>query len=645
MTLEGTIENTMAEEKKYFRNTLGEFVYLRTYAKWLEDKGRRETWPETVDRYMDFMKENLGNKISSVEYNSIREAILHQEVMPSMRLMQFAGRAARKTNVCAYNCSFVAPSTFQDFGEMIYILMCGTGVGFSVEHHNVEALPQIRKQGGIKLPVYQVDDSREGWADAFVHGMKTWYSGKDVDFDFSNLRPAGARLYTMGGKSSGPDPLIDLLKFTKEKILSRQGRRLKPIDVHDICCKIGEIVVSGGVRRSALLSLSDLDDIEMREAKSGAFYNHSPHRSMANNSVAYKTKPSQQELMEEWLALVKSGSGERGLFNREGLSRHLPKRRKELLGDRVENVGTNPCGEILLQPKSFCNLTEIVARAEDTEESLLKKARIATILGTYQATLTNFSYLSRDWEQNCKEERLLGVSITGQWDSHVVREETILRKLKEEVLKINREYSKRFGINPSTCTTCTKPSGTVSQMVDSASGIHPRYAPYYIRRIRISTTDDLFKMLKEQGMKFHPEVGQTLENMTTAVLEFPVKAPDGAVFKDQITALEQLEYWKKVKTNYTEHNPSVTIYVGDDEWFQVGNWVSDNWDIIGGVSFLPRTNHVYKLAPYEEITKEKYEELVTGFPKISFGELVKYEKEDGTEVKKELACSSGVCEL
>lgn len=639
------VRKLTTESKKYFRNPLGEFVYFRTYARWIEGEGRRETWIETVDRYVDFMKENLGNNLKESEYEDIRRAILHQEALPSMRLLQFAGSAARKTNVCAYNCSFIAPSTFQDFGEIMYISMCGTGVGFSVESKNVQQLPQIKPQSGKILPVHVISDTKEGWADALVFGMKTWFEGSDVSFDYSQLRPAGARLKTMGGRSSGPEPLRALLDFARAKILKRQGRRLTNLDAHDIICKIGDIVVSGGVRRSALISLSDLDDQEMRDAKKGQFYLTEPQRSIANNSAVYETKPTNVEFMDEWVALMKSGTGERGIFNRGSLSQMLPKRRLDILKGYIGDLGTNPCGEIILQSKQFCNLSEVVARREDTEETLLGKVRIATILGTYQSSLTQFGYLSKEWEVHCKQERLLGVSISGQWDCPVVRKGSILKELKEEAIRVNRLYAKRFGINASSCITCVKPSGTLSQTVDCSSGMHPRYAPYYIRRIRISATDPLFKMLKDQGVPYHPEVGQSLENANTYVLEFPVKAPKGSVFKDDVSAIEQLEYWKIVKLNYTEHNPSVTIYVGEDEWIEVANWLYKNWELLGGLSFLPRSNHVYQLAPYEEIDEDRYEELAKRFKTIDFSKIVTYEREDETEAKRELACVGGTCEI
>lgn len=639
------VKRLTKEGKKYFKNTLAEFVYYRTYARWLDEKGRRETWIETVDRYMDFMKENVGKKLSAQEYKEIREGILNHESMPSMRLLQFAGEPARKTNVCAYNCSFIAPSKLQDFGEIMYILMCGSGVGFSVQSQNVQALPQIKMQMGEKLKTHIILDSKEGWADALVLGIKTWFDGKDIDFDYSQLRPAGARLKTMGGRSSGPEPLRQVINFSREKILKRQGRRLTNLDVHDIVCKIGEVVVSGGVRRSALISLSDLDDSEMRDAKKGQFYTNEPQRMMANNSAVYLHKPDNVEFLDEWIALMKSGSGERGIFNQGGLAKTLPQRRMELLKGDTTGLGTNPCGEIILQSKQFCNLSEVVARSEDTEKTLLRKIRIATILGTYQSTLVKFQYLSPEWAENCKKERLLGVSITGQWDSPEMRKASVLKKLREEVVRVNKVYAKKFGVDPSSCTTAVKPSGTLSQMVDSSSGMHPRHAEYYIRRVRISATDPLFRMLKDQGVPFYPEVGQAMESANTYVLEFPVKAPKNAIFKDDITALEQLEHWKLVKENYTEHNPSVTISVGDREWIQVADWLYGNWDIVGGLSFLPRSDSVYQLAPYEEIDKKKYEELSKRLTEIDFSKIVVYEMEDKTEIAKELACVAGVCEI
>ena len=646
------------ESKKYFSgNALGEFVYLRTYAKWIPEKGRREMWIETVDRYVNFMRENLGDKLTEKEYADVRMGILKQEVMPSMRLMQFAGEAARRCNTCAYNCTFTAPTKLEDFAEIMYLSMQGCGVGFAVESHNVEQLPQIKKQTGQKLPTHIIVDSKEGWCDALTLGMKTWYDGKDILFDSSQVRPAGARLKTMGGKASGPEPLRSLLAFTRERIFSRAGRRLRAIDAHDIICKIGECVVAGGVRRTAMISLSDLDDVEMRDAKRGQFYMTDPHRSVANNSAVYETRPTNAELMDEWVALMKSGSGERGIFNRGSLSVTFPKRRIDhfkkigFIGeDGVVrgSIGTNPCAEIILQSKQFCNLSEVIARADDTEASLLRKIRLASILGTYQSTLTKFGYISKEWTDHCRTERLLGVSVTGQWDSPVARQPETMRKLRDMAIKTNIAYAKRFGIERSLSVTAVKPSGTVSQTFNCASGIHPRHAPYYIRRVRISATDSLFKMMRDQGVPYYPEVGQSMEEANTFVLEFPIKAPDHSAdtrFKDDISALEQLEYWKRVKLNFTEHNPSATISVGASEWISVVDWIQKNWDIIGGLSFLPRSDHVYRLAPYEAITKEEYEARMARFPKVDYSKLIAYERQDETEMKKELACAGNACEV
>lgn len=639
------VRELASESKKYFRNQLSEFVYYTTYSKWIPEKNRRETWVETIDRYVSFMRENLGDKLTEKEYTEVREYMLSMKAMGSMRLLWGAGKAARATHVCAYNCSFVAPSQWQDFAEIMYILMCGTGVGFSVEHQTVEMLPVIQKQKGEKVLRHQIADSKEGWADAFALGLKTWAEGRDIIFDYSLIRPQGARLGTMGGRASGPGPLRALLEFTREKMLKRQGRRLSTVDVHDIVCKTGEVVVMGGVRRSALISLSDLDDADMREAKSGQFWMTNPQRSMANNSAVYNEKPMLEDFLDEWVSLMKSKSGERGIFNRAGLRSQLPARRWPIFKPDADTSGTNPCGEIILKSKQFCNLSEVVARADDTYESLADKVRVATILGTYQATLTKFPYLSKEWKEHCDEEALLGVSITGQFDSKVVRNPNVLRKLKEVAIETNRKYAARFGINQSTCITCVKPSGNGSQLFDSSSGMHPRHAPYYIRRVRIESHNPLFMMLRDMGVPHHPEVGQAAESASTYVLEFPVKAPKGSIFKNDLSAIQQLEHWKMLKESFTEHNPSTTVSIGDDEWLQVANWVYENWDIVGGLSFLPRSEHVYRLAPYEEISEEQYNEMVKNFPAIDFSKIVLYEYDDQTKGAKELACVSGTCEV
>ncbi len=647
------VKKFVTESKKYFKNALSEFIFFRSYSRWIENEGRRETWIETVDRYMSFMRENLGNKLKESEYLEIKEAILKQEVMPSMRLMWAAGKAARESNATAYNCSFIAPTKPQDLGEIMYLSMSGCGVGFSVETQTAQEFPIIKRQSGKTRKTHVVEDSKPGWADAFVSGLESWFSGEDIDFDYSKVRPQGARLKTMGGYASGPGPLIELMQYARAKILSKQGKRLSNLDLHDIICKIGEIVVAGGVRRTALISLSDLDDEQMRNAKNGQFYTTEPQRSMSNNSAIYNEKPSTVEFLDEWISLAKSGSGERGIFNRGSVIKQMPERRFKEWGEtgyiddgRVTGpCGTNPCGEIILKSKQFCNLTEVVCRAKDTKKDLFRKIRLATILGTYQSTLTDFKYLSSEWKKNCEDERLLGVSLTGQWDSSVVRDGVVLKELKNESFKINREYAKRFKVNVSTSITCVKPSGTVSQLVDSSSGMHPRHAKYYIRRVRISATDPLFKMLRDQGVPIQPEVGQNSETANTYVLEFPVKAPAGSIFKNDLSATEQLEHWRMVKENYTEHNPSVTVSVGQDEWLKTGNWVYENWDLVGGLSFLPRSNHVYKLAPYEEIDEKTYHEMIERFGDIDFSKIVTYEKIDETEGAKELACVGGVCEI
>lgn len=631
--------------RQYFRNPLSEFVYYTSYARWLDEKGRRETWVETVQRFMDFMKENTKDKFSDKEYAEMQQAILTQEVVPSMRLFWSSGPAARATNVTAYNCSFIAPTTFQDFGEIMYISMCGTGVGFSVERTAVEQLPAVKPQVEKKAITHVVKDSKEGWADAFVLGMKTWFNGEDIEFDYSRVRPKGARLKTMGGRASGPQPLMELMEFTKDKILKKQGSKLTPLDVHDIICKIGEIVIAGGVRRSALISLSDLDDADMRDAKKGQFWNTDPQRMMANNSTIYNSKPSAIDFIEEWLSLAKSGSGERGIFNRGGLEKQLPERRWKTFQDHVEGSGTNPCGEIILRSKQFCNLTSIVIRMEDTLPDLLRKSRVASMLGTYQASLTKFPYISPEWKKNCEEEALLGVSITGYWDNKLAREPEVLQQMRDESIRTNKKYSKKLGINPSTCVTCVKPSGNSSQLLDTSSGMHPRHSKYYIRRVRVSSTDPIFRMLKDQGVPFNPEVGQSMDTATTYVLEFPVESPKGSVFKDDLTAIELLEHWKNLKCNFTEHNPSATISVSDSEWLEVADWVYANWDNVGGLSFLPRSEHVYQLAPYEEVDKKTYEDLVKRVSNVDFSKLVTYEKDDRTEGAKTYACVAGACEL
>ena len=638
------VREKIAESSKYFKTSYQEFIFYQFYSRWREELGRRETWVEAIDRFMDYMKENMGSKLTSTEYSEVREAILKQEVCPSMRLLWSSGKACRRSNVTAYNCAYIAPTTWRDLSEIMYVSMCGAGCGFSVEPENVGKFPQIQKQTGRFAKKIVVEDSKIGWCDSFVLACEAWENGMDVEIDYSKIRPVGAKLETMGGRASGPDPLVELMQFTKRKIFARQGRRLTTLDLHDIICQIGLIVVAGGVRRSALISLSSFDDTEMRDAKKGAFWQTDGQRSMANNSAVYEVKPSAEEFLQEWTALVTSRAGERGIFNRAGLEQQVPARRWKNL-KVAKQTGMNPCGEIYLQSKQFCNLTSIVVRPNDNMDSLKQKIRLATLLGTYQATLTNFEYLSKEWKENCEKEQLLGVSITGYYDNKIVRNDKNLQILRDESIKTNKKYAKRFGVNESTAITCVKPHGNSGQLLGVGSGMHTWYSHYYIRRVRISANDPLLKLAQDQGVPVKPEVGYSTSNASTMVLEFPCKAPEGAMVNKDVTALELLAEWKRLKTNFCEHNPSATIYVGDNEWISVADFVYKNWDIVGGLSFLPRNNHVYQLAPYEEISREEYERRLKMLGHVDFSKLVIYEKNDQTNGAKELACVGGICEI
>lgn len=634
----------VAESSKYFPSSYQELIFYQFYSRWRDDLGRRETWVEAIDRYMDYMKGKLEDSLTDKEYDEIREALLNQEICPSMRLLWAAGKACDATNVTAYNCAYIAPKSWQDLSEIMYVSMCGAGCGFAVEDENVAEFPVIKKQTGEKKDTIIVDDSRDGWCEAFVLACNAFAEGYDVDVDYSMVRPAGARLETMGGRASGPQPLIDLINFTRDKMFAAQGRKLTALELHDIICQIGLIVVAGGVRRSALISLSELKDKELRDAKAGEFWNDNGQRSMANNSAIYKEKPSAADFLDEFTALVKSGTGERGIFNRGELENQVPQRRWDKLQDQ-EQVGVNPCGEIYLRSKQFCNLTSIVVRPEDTMDDLKRKMRLATLLGTYQATLTDFEYLGDDWKKNCEEEQLLGVSITGYFDNKLVREENTLNELREHSIEVNKKYSSKFGSNPSSAITCVKPHGNSGQLLNVGSGMHPWFSKYYIRRVRISVNDPLMKLAEDQGIPVLPEVGYSTSTATTMVMEFPMKAPEGALTNKDVTALDMLKEWKKLKEHFTEHNPSVTIYASDDEWLDIAQFVYNNWEQVGGLSFLPRSEHVYQLAPYEEITKEEYNERKANFKEIDFSRLSDYEETDNTKGAKELACAGGNCEV
>jgi ribonucleoside-diphosphate reductase alpha chain len=622
---------------RLFKNEVAEFIYKRTYSRWLEEENRREDWPETIERFIGFVISERPD-IPEKTISKIRKYMTEFAVMPSMRFLWAAGPAAKFDNTCIYNCSFAKINCVESFAECLYILMCGTGFGFSVEAEEVEKLPEIPViKSGRGLDTIPIFDSKAGWADSVKMLMNNLYDGQNIYFDYSLIRLEGARLNTMGGRASGPAPLIKLHDFIRETMHNAQGRKLTTLEAHDICNQIAEIVVVGGVRRSSQISLSDLDDEEMRQAKEWPF---PIKRAMANNSAVFREKPSAADFLIEWGALAKSGTGERGIFNLEAAQSKAPSRRYAPLIQ-----GTNPCGEIMLRDMEFCNLSEVVVREDDDLDSLLDKVETATWLGVIQSSFTYFPYLRKEWKKNCDVEALLGVSLTGQMDNPSVLTSEALKALKSRVLRISRKASTILGTKMPAATTCVKPSGTVSQLVDSASGVHPRYSQYYIRRYRIAARDPLFKMLKDLGIPANPEVGQDKKNASTWVLEFPVKAPDNCITRKDVSALDQLKHYKNLQHNWCEHNASMTVYVRDDEWFEVGNWVYQNWDIINGVSFLPYDGGKYELAPYEEIDIHSYERLIKTLPLINYTQLSDFEQEDNTQGKAEYACAGDKCEI
>ena len=617
------------------------FIHTSRYARWLEDEGRRESWPETVERYMTNLVDGKTDKETAT---NIREAILDLSIMPSMRAMMTAGPALQRDNTCAYNCSYLPVDDPKSFDEAMFILLCGTGVGFSVERQFVTKLPEVPELYKSDTTVV-VKDSKEGWAKALRQVIALLYSGEIPKWDVSAVRPAGARLKTFGGRASGPAPLIDLFMFVIAKFKEAQGRKLSSIECHDIMCKIGEVVVVGGVRRSAMISLSNLSDDRMRHAKSGAWWENDPQRALANNSVSYTEKPDAVSFMREWMALVESGSGERGIFNRQASKKQAAKNGRR---DPNQEFGTNPCSEIILRPYQFCNLTEVVVRATDTIETLSEKVRLATILGTIQSTYTNFPYLRKKWKDNTEEERLLGVSLTGIMDNPLLTLknkglEATLEHLRTVAVNTNNEWAERLGIPVSAAITCVKPSGTVSQLVDSASGIHARHSHYYIRTVRGDNKDPLTQFMKDMGV---PSEACVMKPETTTVFSFPVKAPDNAMVTEDMTAIEQLELWLAYQRNWCEHKPSVTINVRKDEWFEVGAFVYKYFDEMSGVSFLPYNEHTYQQAPYQEVGKSDYEMLLSVMPEaIDWSRLAEYEKEDTTKSSQTYACSGEVCEV
>lgn len=648
--------NRVNQTLGYFPTPIQAFQFYDKYSKWDEKKQRRETWPETVDRTISFLKSKVDptmHKLGQDTWFELEGAILRMEIMPSMRVLQMAGPALERCNVGAYNCAYLPIDSLGAFSELLYILMQGTGCGFSVESKYTSKLPEIAINHPIKKKTFVIEDTTEGWVDALSECISTCVYGTwDVTFDFSKIRPAGAVLKTKGGRASGSEPLKDLLNFVSSKIRSKAGNKLSTQDCHDICCYIGQIVQVGGVRRAAEISLSDLDDLSIQSCKSGAFWNEHPYRMMANNSAVYNSKPDSITFLKEWTSLAESGTGERGIYNRESIYKNLPFRRRDISNPFKDDFGINPCGEIILRPRQFCNLTMAVAREHDKIEDLTRKVKLATILGTIQSCLTSFSYLPSEWRANCEEERLLGVDITGQRDCRLFKEgwansvPLTLEELRETAISINKEIALKLGIPFSRAITCAKPSGNSSQLLNCSSGIHARFAPFYIRRVRVGAYTPIAKLLIKSGVPYHPETGQSLPTASVLVFEFPVASPKTAITKNKLSALDQLNYWKLIKSNYTEHNPSCTISINKGEWIEAGDWVYKNFNLIGGLSFLPANDeHIYKLAPYEEITEQEYLSLSSSFPEIKWGELITLEREDNTTSSGEFACTSGACEL
>jgi ribonucleoside-triphosphate reductase (thioredoxin) len=620
------------------------FIATSRYARWLDDKKRRENWGETVQRYIDNIV--ASNKAVSTDMvHTIADAIFHLDVMPSMRSVMTAGPAADRDNTCMYNCSFLPVDDVKSFDEAMFILLCGTGVGFSVERQYVTKLPEVPDALFTSYDTIVVHDSKEGWAKALRKLIALLYAGEIPAWDVSRLRPAGAKLKTFGGRASGPAPLVELFKFVVATFKNAAGRKLNSIECHDIMCKIGEVVVVGGVRRSAMISLSNLSDDRMRYAKSGSWWENQPQRALANNSVSYTEKPDSLAFMREWTALVESGSGERGIFNRQASKKQAAKNGRR---DANYDFGTNPCSEIILRPYQFCNLTEVVVRATDNIDTLKEKVRLATILGTIQSTYTKFPYLRKIWAKNTEEERLLGVSLTGIMDNPLLTSknaglEATLEELRNVAVRTNAVWAERLGIPVSAAITCVKPSGTVSQLVDSASGIHARHSDYYIRTVRGDNKDPLTQFMKDQGIPNEPCV---MKPDQTTVFSFPQKSPPNAVTRNDMTAVEQLETWLVYQRYWCEHKPSVTISVRDSEWVQVGAFVYKHFDEMSGVSFLPHSDHTYQQAPYQDCSKREYEDMLSLMPtNIDWSKLSEYESEDNTSGMQTLACSGDACEI
>lgn len=629
-------------------DTYQQYIHTSRYAKWLEEEKRRETWPETVSRYVEFFDEQTDRKFTDTLVNEVKPAIEGLHNMPSMRCLMAAGPALKREHIAGYNCSYLAVNTVPAFSETLYILMCGTGVGFSCERQEVSKLPEVPTVfRGATSPIV-VEDSKRGWAQAYSEFIGSLYGGVTNPVDYSKVRPAGERLKTFGGRASGPEPLRKLFDYTEATFLKAKGRKLTSLEVHDIMCMIGEIVVVGGVRRSALISLSNLSDQRMRGAKSGQWWEDNPQRGLANNSVAYTEKPEIEIFMEEWLSLVRSKSGERGIINRAALQKQAAKWGRR---DPSLNYGTNPCAEIILRDHQFCNLTTVIVTPTDDLDSLRAKVRIAAIMGTFQATLTDFGFLSDAWKVNTEEEALLGLSMTGVQDNPLTSGDASCPKLKalfnnlrDVAREVNHEWALKLGINPATAITCIKPEGTTSQLTNTASGLHTRHSPFYIRTVRVDKKDPLYQFMLDQGL---PTEDDVMRPDTTAVVSFAIKSPDGAVTRNDVTAIESLDLWLTYQREFCEHKPSITITVKEDEWLEVGAWVYKHFDEASGVSFLPHSDHSYKQAPYQEITEAEYNDWIEKYPlpDIDWSGLSKYELEDTTTNAQTLACTGGVCEI
>jgi len=620
-----------------------QFIHKSRYARWLPEEGRRETWEETVTRYVDFFKER--GQLKGKDYNLLKEAILHLDVMPSMRCMMTAGAALAKDNVAGFNCSYLHIDSPRSFDELMYVLMCGTGVGFSVERNFINKLPIVAEEFHPSDSTIVVSDSKIGWASAFRELISLLYAGKIPKWDMSKIRESGARLKTFGGRASGPEPLDDLFHFCVGIFQKSAGRKLTSLECHDVCCKIADIVVVGGVRRSALISLSNLSDPRMAKAKNGNWWDTEGQRRLANNSVAYTEKPDFESFLAEMQNMYESKAGERGIFSRVAAQKIAARNGRR---DPEQDFGTNPCSEIILRSNQFCNLSEIVVRPEDDLDTLKKKAEVAAIIGTLQATLTDFRYLRNVWKRNTEEEALLGVSMTGIMDHYLLSKgdspdlEKWLEQIRDVAVKTNEKWATKLGINQSAAITCVKPSGTVSQLVDSASGIHPRFSEHYIRRVRSDKKDPLAQFMQTVGFP----VEQDLMSQASLVFSFPVESPQGCTTVKQVGAMEQLKLWKAYQNHWCEHKPSITVYYTDDEFLEVAQWIWDNFDLCSGISLLPYSDHVYQQAPYEDIDAEKYEELLAAMPvSVDWSALEQFEQDDNTTGSQELACVGGACEI